>query len=134
MKNHQTTSDPHTVLLSAFSTPRYLNMSSCYSPKSMVNNRVKCLAISQVIRAKLYNSCLLFGFRKVFYYYVVSCLTFSFLFLLIYTFIWAHICLWFRAQLIACMRAKVSSLSSHLSSTSAKMLTSLAISPLLYLL
>jgi hypothetical protein len=32
----------------------------------MVNNRAKCLAISQVIRAKLYNSDLLFDFRKVF--------------------------------------------------------------------
>jgi hypothetical protein len=37
-------------------------------------------------------------------------------------------CLWFRAQLVACIRAKLSSLSSPPSSTSAKMLTSLAIS------
>jgi hypothetical protein len=39
---------------------------SCY--KSMVNNRAKYLAISQVIRAKLYNSCFLFSYKKVFYY------------------------------------------------------------------
>jgi hypothetical protein len=112
----------------------YINCHLAFASKSMVNNRAKCLAISQVTRAKLYNSCLLFSFTKVFYYYVVLYLTFSFLFLLTYTFVWTHICLWFRVQLVACMRTKLSSLSSFLSSTSVKILTSLAISSLLYLL
>jgi hypothetical protein len=81
--------------------------------KSMVNNRAKCLAISQVIRVKLYNCCLIFSYKKFFYYYVVPCLTFSFLFLLTYTFVLAHRCLCFRVQLVACMRAKLSPLLSH---------------------
>jgi hypothetical protein len=61
---------------------------------------------------------------------MVPCLTLSFLLLLTYNVIWAHRYLCFHAQLGARIRAKLSSLSS----TSAKMLTSLAINPLLYLL
>ena len=109
-------------------------ITGCKQAKSMVNSRAKCLTISQVLRAKLYNSCLIFVSYKVFYCYVVPCLTFSFLLFLIYIFIWTHKCLCFRAKLGARTRANLSSLSSLLSSTSAKMLTSLALSPLLYLL
>ena len=43
------------------------------------------------------NSCLLFVYKKVFYYYVVLCLTFSFLLLLTYTIVWIHRCLCCRA-------------------------------------
>ena len=102
--------------------------------ESMANNRAKCLAISQMIRAKSYNSCLIFVSKRVFYYYVVPCLIFFFLLFLTYTFVWAQKCPCFRAKLGARTRAKLSSLSSLLSSTAAKMLTSLALSPLLYLL
>jgi hypothetical protein len=38
----------------------------CLSPKSKVNNRAKCLAISHVVRAKSYNSYLLFSYKKLF--------------------------------------------------------------------
>jgi len=102
--------------------------------ESMANNRAKCLAISQMIRAKSYNSCLIFVSKRDFYYYVAPCLIFFFLLFLTYTFVWAQKCPCFRAKLGARTRAKLSSLSSLLSSTAAKMLTSLALSPLLYLL
>ena len=45
--------------------------------RAWLTNRAKCLAINQVIRAKSYNSCLIFISKKPFYYYVVPCLTFS---------------------------------------------------------
>jgi hypothetical protein len=63
--------------------------------KGKVNNRAKCLAISQVTKAESYNSCLLFIYN--FFYYVVLYLTFSFLLILVYTIIWAHIYICFRA-------------------------------------
>jgi hypothetical protein len=59
--------------------------------------------------------------------------SFSFLFLVTYISIETHYCLCFRVQLDVCMGAKLSSLSFLLSSTSAKILISLAISQLLYL-
>ena len=46
---------------------------------------VECLAISQVLRSKLYNSCLIFVSYKKFYYYAVPVLVFSFLLFLIYS-------------------------------------------------
>jgi hypothetical protein len=48
--------------------------------KSMVNNRAKCLAISQLIRVKLYHSCLLFCYKKIFIsmrYHVLLYLSYS---------------------------------------------------------
>ena len=86
-----------------------------------------------MIRAKLYNSCLIF-ISTIFYYYVMSYLTFSFLLFLTCIFIWIHKYLCFRAKFGARTRAKFSSLSSILSSKSVKMLTNLALSLLLYLL
>ena len=41
----------------------------CNIPESKFNNRAKCLAISQVLRAKLYNNDLLFVYKKFF----ISC-------------------------------------------------------------
>jgi len=38
----------------------------------MVNNRAKCLVISQIVKAKLYNSCLIFIYKFYYYYYVVQ--------------------------------------------------------------
>ena len=64
----------------------------------------------------------------------MSCLTFSFLLFLTCIFICAHKCICFRAKLGARTRAKLSSLSSLLSFTSVKILTSLAFNLLLYLL
>ena len=61
----------------------------------MVNSRAKCLAISQVLRAKSYNSCLVFIFYKKFQ---------------------AHKYVCFRAKLGAKTRAKLSSLL-HISKT-----------------
>ena len=84
--------------------------------KSMVNSRVKCLAITQVIRAKSYNSCLIFVFKNFFNYYVMACLTFSFILFLTCIFIWVYKCLCFRAKLGSRTRAKLSSLFSLLSS------------------
>jgi hypothetical protein len=60
--------------------------------------------------------------------------SFSFLILLTYISIGTYYCLCFCVQLDACIGAKLSSLSSLLSFTSAKILISLAISQLLYLL
>ena len=99
----------------------------------MVNSRVKCLAISQVIRAKSYNNCLIFVNKNFFYYNLMSCLTFSFLLFLTCIFIWAYKCLCFRAKLGARARAKLSFFSSILFSTSAKILTNLTLCLLLYL-
>jgi len=85
----------------------------------MVNSRAKCLAISQVLRAQSYNSCLVFVSYKVFYYYVVS---FSFLLFLTYTSIWVHKYLYFRTKLGARIRAKLYSLLFsllHISKTAA---------------
>ena len=59
---------------------------------------------------------------------------FLFLLFLTYTSIWAHKYLCFRAKIVARTKAKLSSLTSLLSSTSAKLLTSLALRSLLYLL
>jgi len=50
--------------------------------KSKSNNRAKCLAISQVARAKLYNGGLLFVYKKLFLLLVLHSLTLSFLILL----------------------------------------------------
>ena len=90
------------------------------------NIRAKCLAISQVLRAKSYNSCFIFIFYKKIYYYVVH---FSFLLFLTYTSIWVHKYLCFVSNLV--LEREPSSL---LSFASAKLLTSLALSSLLYLL
>jgi hypothetical protein len=67
------------------------------------------------------------------WYYVLLSLFYSFLHTLLFGLIDAY-ALCFRAQLDTRIRAKLSSLSSLLSSTSAKILTSLAISLLLHLL
>ena len=44
----------------------------CNIPESKFNNRAKCVAISQVLRAKLYNNDLLFVYKKFF----ISCFIF----------------------------------------------------------
>ena len=55
--------------------------------ESMVNSKAKCLVINQVIRAKSYNSCLIFVSKNFFYYYVMLCFTFTFILFLTYIFI-----------------------------------------------
>lgn len=48
--------------------------------KSKVNNKFKCSAISQVIRTKLYNNCLIFVFKifSLLLYGTISHILFSF--------------------------------------------------------
>lgn len=81
--------------------------------------------------SKSYNSCLSLVYRKVFYYYIVPYLSLSFLLFLTYTFTWVHKCVCIHT---ACIRAKLFSLFFFLSFISVKILTSLAINVLLYLL
>ena len=103
-----------------------------HNPQRKPNNRAKCLIISQVVRAKLYNSCLLFIYKSFYYYYVILLLILFHISFPIYSpshslAIWAHHCLGSRTQLVTCT-------SSLLSFTSAKLLTYLAIRKLLNLL
>ena len=53
------------TLLNTTVFKEYFVPSGDHCCKSKVNNWGKCLAISQVTRAKLYNRCLLFIFKKV---------------------------------------------------------------------
>jgi len=99
----------------------------------MVNSRAKCLDVNQVLKVKSYNNYLIFVSYKVF---LLLCDTMSyFLFLTLprTLYIWAHRCLWFHTKLSARTRVNLSSLSPPLLHIS-KLLASLTLSPLLYLL